>query len=164
MSTVEEFSRNALDLVVLMTFGVFYLYSFARLKKSYLRRLGSAQNESITVLFLGGVVASAVNLVHTADAASDAILFFLEQNNPVRALLYALCFFMAAWVLSFLLFRASFWIVSKLSQEDEREELAKNNQEIAWLHVIILVVLTFVIAPAWVKIAVSFIPYPALPF
>lgn len=102
MSTVEEFSRNALDLVVLMTFGIFYLYSFTRLKKSYLRRLGSTQNESITVLFLGGVVASAVNLVHSADAASDAILFFLEQNDPVRAFLYALCFFMAAWVLSFL--------------------------------------------------------------
>ncbi len=164
MFTVEEFSRNALDLVVLMTFGIFYLYSFARIKKSFLRRLGSAQNESITVVFFGGIVAAAVNLVHIADAASDAILFFLEQNDPVRALLYALCFFMAAWVLSLLLFRASFWMVSKLSYEDELEELAKNNREIAWMHFIILVALTFVIAPAWVKIAISFIPYPVLPF
>lgn len=161
---MNEFLKIALDLVLLMTFGIFYLYSFARLKKSFLSRLGSIQNESITILFYGGIISAAVNLVHTADAASDAILFFLGQNELVSAILYALSFFIAAWVLSFLLFRASFWIVSKLSQEDEREELVKNNREIAWMHVIILVALTFVIAPAWVKIAVSFIPYPVLPF
>jgi hypothetical protein len=161
---MEEFLINILDLVILMSFGVVYLFAFARIKSSFLLRFGSSRNDALNILFLGGLVAAVVNLVHTSSAASDAVLFFLSANEVLKALLYAFCFFVGAWAISLVMFLMSFLIVSKLTNEDEREELIKNNTTLAWLHVIILVSLTFVVAPALVKIAVYFIPYPSMPF
>ena len=43
-------------------------------------------------------------------------------------------------------------------------ELLKNNIELAIIHAVILISLSFVIAPALVKIAAEFIPYPKMPF
>lgn len=65
---------------------------------------------------------------------------------------------------SFILFHLSFLLIGFITPENENDELSKNNLEIAILHVIILISLTFIIAPALVKIAAEFIPYPEMPF
>jgi hypothetical protein len=46
----------------------------------------------------------------------------------------------------------------------EKHELSRNNREIAGLHGVILITLSFVIAPVLISIAAQFIPYPELPF
>jgi hypothetical protein len=50
-----------------------------------------------------------------------------------------------------------------LTAENEDDELMKNNTELAWTHAAIIIILTFVIAPALVNIAADFIPYPKIP-
>jgi hypothetical protein len=42
--------------------------------------------------------------------------------------------------------------------------LRKNNIEIALVHAIIILVLSFVLAPAITRVASHFVPYPTLPF
>ena len=68
------------------------------------------------------------------------------------------------WLFSLGLFHVSFLITGMLTTESEKDELSKNNIEVALLHSIILISLSFIIAPALTKIASSFIPYPELPF
>jgi hypothetical protein len=156
--------NNSIDLVILISLGVLFLFSYGKMKSTLLSKFGKTKNNAITILFLGSIIASAVNLVHISSAASDAVLFFLKKNDIIMAIFYALCFFVLTWLFSLILFKFSFVVVSYLTKEDETDELIKNNIEIALLHAIILITLTFVIAPALVKIAVSFIPYPDMPF
>ena len=56
------------------------------------------------------------------------------------------------------------FIIGNLTPENEVDELVKNNKEIAWLHAVIIIALTFVISPPLSKIATSLIPYPQMPF
>jgi hypothetical protein len=161
---MNDLFKNSADLLILLTLGIVYLFSFAKMKTIFFSKYGTSKNNALTILYLSSLVASAVNLIHISEGASDAILFFLKGNDMPKAILYAVSFFAVSWLFSIVLFQFSFFIVSLLTKEDETDELIKNNTEIAWLHAIILVSLTFVIAPAIVKIAVSFIPYPELPF
>ncbi len=155
---------SVIDLLILVTLGVLYLISFSKFKRFFFSKYGTTKNQALNILFLGSLVASSINLVHISEAASDAVLFFLNANSIFFALLYAFGFFTFTLLFSLVLFKFSFLIVSLLTKEDETDELIKNNTEIAWLHAIILVALTFVIAPALVKISVTFIPYPDMPF
>jgi hypothetical protein len=161
---MNDLFKNSADLLILLTLGIVYLFSFAKMKNFFFSKYGNTKNNALTILYLSSLVASAVNLIQISEAASDAILFFFKYDNILKAILYAVSFFAVSWAFSLVLFQFSFFIVSLLTKEDETDELIKNNTEIAWLHAIILVSLTFVIAPAIVKIAVSFIPYPELPF
>jgi hypothetical protein len=154
----------SIDLVILLTLGVLFLFSYGKMKSILLAKYGTSKNSAISILFMGSLIASSVNLIHISDAASDAVLFFLNEDKLFKAIIYATVFFAATWLFSLVLFKFSFFVVSSFTKEDETDELIKNNTEIAWLHAIILIVLTFVIAPALVKIAVSFIPYPDMPF
>jgi hypothetical protein len=156
--------NNGLDLIILLFFGVLFLFIYAKLKEKLLEKYNGAKNNAISIIFISSLVATSINFIHISEAASDAILFFLEKDKLFNAVLYAGIFFTTTLIFSIAIFKFSFFIVSILTKEDETDELIKNNTEIAWLHAVILVALTFIIAPALVKIAVSFIPYPDMPF
>ena len=68
------------------------------------------------------------------------------------------------WIFSLVFFRLSFIVVGLLTPENEEDELMKNNIEIAAIHAIILIALSFVISPALIQIASEFIPYPKTPY
>ena len=161
---MNEMRIEILDLLILALLGILYLYTYARMKQFYMAKLSSHSNDAVRVIFLGGIAAAGVNLYHISDAASDAVMFFLKANDIIFALIYAFSFFLGIWAFSLLFFRFSFVFIAFLTRENEVEEIQKNNTEIAWLHIIILIALSFVIAPALVKIAVNFIPYPKMPF
>ena len=73
-------------------------------------------------------------------------------------------FFAGMWIFSYVLFRVTFFITGFLTPESELNELRKNNIEIALVHAIIILVLSFVLAPAITRVAYHFVPYPTLPF
>ena len=161
---MNTLTNHLIDLCILAIFGILYMFFFAKLKHLFFLRFGEIKNQSVMILYLGSLTAAAINLFHIAPAVSDAVLFFLSQNSFLWALVYASSFFVGIWIFSAFLFRLSFLVISQLTKDNETTELIKNNTELAWLHVIILNAITFVIAPALVQIAVSFIPYPKLPF
>jgi uncharacterized membrane protein YjfL (UPF0719 family) len=68
------------------------------------------------------------------------------------------------WIFSLVFFRFSFLITALLTKEKEEDELIKNNIELALIHAVILIALSYVIAPSLIQIASKFIPYPKLPF
>jgi hypothetical protein len=150
---MNTLTNHLIDLSILAIFGILYMFFFAKLKNLFFLKFGEIKNQSVMILYLGSLTAAAINL-----------LFFLSQNSFLWALVYASSFFVGIWIFSAFLFRLSFIVISQLTKDDETTELIKNNTELAWLHVIILNAITFVIAPALVQIAVSFIPYPKLPF
>ena len=156
--------HNLLNLISLLVLGIIYIFTFAKIQNAFFSKISRPKNQATIIVYIASIAAACVNLIHISDAASDAMLFFLEQNSIMKGLLYSISFFASVWVFSFLFFRASFFIVGSLTPENEVDELIKNNKEIAWLHSLIIIALSFVIAPALSKIATSFIPYPALPF
>ena len=156
--------NNIINLSSLLMLGVAYVYGFYWVLKSYSSFYFKTKTNAILIVYFASLLASCVNLVHISDAASDAFLYFSSKDQLLKGIFYSALFFLGAWIFSIVFVRLSFLIVSSITPEDETDELIKNNTEIAWLHAIILVSLTFVIAPAIVKIAVSFIPYPELPF
>jgi hypothetical protein len=109
-------------------------------------------------------LAAGLVLFDISKTMTDAYNFFYEQNSLGSAFLYLGLYFVGAWGFSIGLFHASFFLVSKLTKEDEKAALAANNVEIALVHSAVLLMLSLMIAPALSSFAGSFIPYPELPF
>jgi hypothetical protein len=154
-----------ISLFLLLILGLVYLFFFAKVQHRYFQHLSQPKkNNAVLIVFIASLISASINLIHIADLAADAVRFFLKSDNYINALLFALAFFTGMWAFSNLLFRLSFLIVGLLTNEREDDELLKNNIELALIHAVILISLSFVIAPALVKIAAEFIPYPQIPF
>lgn len=157
-------THNFINLFQLSILGIIYIFTFSKVQNSFFMKISQPKTQAILIVYLASIATASINLIHISDAASDVVLFFLQQNALIKGILYSFIFFTSAWFFSFLFFRGSFFIIGNLTPENEIEELKKNNTEIAYLHAIIIIALSFVIAPALNKIATSFIPYPKLPF
>ena len=154
-----------LDLLILLTIGIIYLFFFAKVQHRFFQHLSQPKkNNAVLIVFVASLISASINLVHIAELAADAIRFFLKGSNYGSAILFAVSFFAGMWIFSILLFRLSYLVVGFFTPEKENDELLKNNIELAIIHAVILISLSFVIAPALVKIAAEFIPYPKLPF
>ena len=152
-------------LLMLLVYGIFYLFACYRVQQLYFRKYNlSDANTAVLTLFLATLVSASVNLVHISDIAADALRFFIGNGTTVKGLFYCLGFFVGMWVFSLILFQLSFVLVGVMTRENETDELLKNNIGLAAVHAIILVSLSFIIAPALVKLASGFIPYPEMPF
>jgi hypothetical protein len=157
-------THNIINLLSLLILGIVYIFTFSKIQNSFFSKITHPKNQATLIVFISSITSAVINLIHISDAASDAMLFFLDNNQLLKGMIFSISFFAGAWVFSWGFFRLSFFIIGNLTPENEMDELIKNNKEIAWLHAIIIIGLTFVIAPALVKIATAFIPYPKLPF
>jgi hypothetical protein len=152
-------------LFFLMVLGINYLYFFAKIQSRFFQRLSQPKkNHAVLIVFISSLISASINLIHIADLTADAARFFLKYGNFLNSILFAVAFVVGMWLFSLILFRVSFLIVGLLTNEKEEDELIKNNIELALIHAVILISLSFVIAPALVKIAAEFIPYPKMPF
>jgi hypothetical protein len=156
--------NNVINLLCLLILGIIYIFTFSKVQDLFFSKITKPKNQASIILFIASIASACVNLFHISAAASDALLFFLEHDNILKGILFATGFFAGAWIFSLLFFRLSFFIIGNLTPENEVDELVKNNKEIAWLHAVIIIALTFVISPPLSKIATSLIPYPQMPF
>lgn len=153
------------NLIILFVFGIAYLTFFSKVQERYFKKFGYPNRPlAVSIVLLGSILAAAINMIHIAELAASANRFFLEQSQHLKMLFFDICFFTGMWLFSFALFHLSFLLIGFITPEDETSELTKNNLEIALLHVLILVSISFIISPALVKLASGFIPYPELPF
>jgi uncharacterized membrane protein YjfL (UPF0719 family) len=153
-----------MDLGTLTILSIFYLFTFARVQSNFFDKYLEEKNAAILIVFGSSLLAAGINLNHISDTSSDAMRFLISQNEWAKAIGFALLFFAGMWVFSYVLFRIIFFITGFLTPESEINELRKNNIEIALVHAIIILVLSFVLAPAITRIASHFVPYPTLPF
>jgi uncharacterized membrane protein YjfL (UPF0719 family) len=153
-----------MDLGTLTILSIFYLFTFARVQSNFFDKYLEEKNAAILIVFGSSLLAAGINLNHISDTSSDAMRFLISQNEWAKAIGFALLFFAGMWVFSYVLFRITFFITGFLTPESEINELRKNNIEIALVHAIIILVLSFVLAPAITRIASHFVPYPTLPF
>ena len=153
-----------MDLGTLTILSIFYLFTFARVQSNFFDKYLEEKNAAILIVFGSSLLAAGINLNHISDTSSDAMRFLISQNEWAKALGFALLFFAGMWIFSYVLFRITFFITGFLTLESELNELRKNNIEIALVHAIIILVLSFVLAPAITRVASHFVPYPTLPF
>ncbi|MDP4815688.1 MAG: hypothetical protein NWR79_14560 [Saprospiraceae bacterium] len=153
-----------MDLGTLTILSIFYLFTFARVQSNFFDKYLEEKNAAILIVFGSSLIAAGINLNHISDTSSDAMRFLISQNEWAKALGFALLFFAGMWIFSYVLFRITFFITGFLTPESELNELRKNNIEIALVHAIIILVLSFVLAPAITRVASHFVPYPTLPF
>ena len=153
-----------MDLGTLTILSIFYLFTFARVQSNFFDKYLEEKNAAILIVFGSSLLAAGINLNHISDTSSDAMRFLISQNEWPKAIGFALLFFAGMWIFSYLLFRITFFITGFLTPESELNELRKNNIEIALVHAIIILVLSFVLAPAITRVASHFVPYPTLPF
>jgi uncharacterized membrane protein YjfL (UPF0719 family) len=153
-----------MDLGTLTILSIFYLFTFARVQSNFFDKYLEEKNAAILIVFGSSLLAAGINLNHISDTSSDAMRFLISQNEWAKAIGFALLFFAGMWIFSYVLFRITFFITGFLTPESELNELRKNNIEIALVHAIIILVLSFVLAPAITRLASHFVPYPTLPF
>ena len=153
-----------MDLGTLTILSIFYLFTFARVQSNFFDKYLEEKNAAILIVFGSSLLAAGINLNHISDTSSDAMRFLISQNEWAKAIGFALLFFAGMWIFSSVLFRITFFITGFLTPESELNELRKNNIEIALVHAIIILVLSFVLAPAITRVASHFVPYPTLPF
>lgn len=156
---------NLINLLLLLCLGILYVFAFAKIQKRYFTQFGQTNRPmAVTILMAASLVSASVNLVHIADLSADANRYLLSVGSYSKSILFSVCYFSGMWLFSLGLFHLSFLITGWLTTENEKDELMKNNLELALLHSIILISLSFIIAPPVIKIASSFVPYPELPF
>ena len=153
-----------MDLGTLTILSIFYLFTFARVQSNFFDKYLEEKNAAILIVFGSSLLAAGINLNHISDTSSDAMRFLISQKEWAKAIGFALLFFAGMWIFSYVLFRITFFITGFLTPESELNELRKNNIEIALVHAIIILVLSFVLAPAITRVASHFVPYPTLPF
>jgi len=153
-----------MDLGTLTILSIFYLFTFARVQSNFFDKYLEEKNAAILIVFGSSLLAAGINLNHISDTSSDAMRFLISQNEWTKAIGFSLLFFAGMWIFSYVLFRITFFITGFLTPESELNELRKNNIEIALVHAIIILVLSFVLAPAITRLASHFVPYPTLPF
>jgi uncharacterized membrane protein YjfL (UPF0719 family) len=153
-----------MDLGTLTILSIFYLFTFARVQSNFFDKYLEEKNAAILIVFGSSLLAAGINLNHISDTSSDAMRFLISQNEWAKAIGFALLFFAGMWIFSYVLFRITFFITGFLTPESELNELRKNNIDIALVHAIIILVLSFVLAPAITRVASHFVPYPTLPF
>ena len=153
-----------MDLGTLTILSIFYLFTFARVQSNFFDKYLEEKNAAILIVFGSSLLAAGINLNHISDTSSDAMRFLISQKEWTKAIGFALLFFAGMWIFSYVLFRITFFITGFLTPESELNELRKNNIEIALVHAIIILVLSFVLAPAITRLASHFVPYPTLPF
>jgi hypothetical protein len=154
-----------INLFALLTLGLAYLFLFAKIQHRFFLPLSQPRkNNAVLIVFVASLISASINLVHIAELAADAMRFFLNSNNYGFCALFSIGFFAGMWVFSLILFRLSYLVVGYLTPEKENDELLKNNIEIALMHAVILISLSFIIGPALVNIASEFIPYPEMPY
>jgi uncharacterized membrane protein YjfL (UPF0719 family) len=153
-----------MDLGTLTILSIFYLFTFARVQSNFFDKYLEEKNAAILIVFGSSLLAAGINLNHISETSSDAMRFLISQNEWTKAIGFALLFFVGMWIFSYVLFRITFFITGFLTPESELNELRKNNIEIALVHAIIILVLSFVLAPAITRLASHFVPYPTLPF
>jgi len=155
---------NFINLLQLIFFGILYIFTFSKVQNVFYNKISKPKNNATLIVYLSSIAVASINLIHISDAASDVVLYFLKQESLIKGILFSTTFFSSSWIFSFLFIRGSFYIIGQLTPENEIDELKKDNKEIALIHALIIVGLSFVIAPTLSKIATSFIPYPELPF
>ena len=152
------------DLGILTLLSILYLFSFARVQSIFFAKYLEEKNAAILIVFSASLLAAGINLTHISETSSDAMRFLLSKDDGARAIGFSLLFFAGMWIFSYLLFRIAFLITGMLTPQAEMDELRDDNIEIALIHAIIILVLSFVLAPAMARIASHFVPYPTLPF
>jgi hypothetical protein len=153
-----------INLSMVVILGILYMFFYARIADNFFNSFAKPKTNAVLILFVSTLLSAGINLYHISDIASTAFNFYYGSGQIINAFIYYIIFFAAMWIFSFVFFRISFELVSRLSKENEKVELAKNNIEVALVHSVILIVLSFVIAPALVSFASKFISFPPTPF
>lgn len=157
-------NTGLMNLLMLMILGIGYMFGFTKLQQRFFAKFSSpTKNQAVLIVFVSSLIMAGINLCHVADLTNQAVTFFIANNQLANAITYAIGYFAGMWIFSLFLFRMSYVLVGMLTSENEDVELTKNNLELAWTHAIIIIVLAFLIAPALINIAASFIPYPKFP-
>jgi hypothetical protein len=157
-------STSVINLVIIVLLGIAYMFTYSLVISKFLNKISTPKNTAILMIYFSALLSAGVNLYHISEISTNAFTFFFDKKDFVNAVLYSIGFFVGMWVFSFAFFWISFKLVGVFTSQSEKHELSMNNREIAGLHGIILLTLSFVIAPALISIASQFIPYPELPF
>jgi hypothetical protein len=158
-------NKEIINLILLLTLGILYLFLFAKVQHLFFKKYSQInKNQAILIIFIASLISASINLIHISELAANANLFFLQTDDYLNTLIYSLSYYLGMWIFSLVFFRFSFLITALLTKEKEEDELIKNNIELALIHAVILIALSYVIAPSLIQIASKFIPYPKLPF
>ncbi len=149
---------------LLVILAIVYLALFTKVQTLFFNTKIVTKNNATTILFIASLLAAGIVLFDISKAITDAFNFFVKGKKYGEGILSISLYFIGAWVFSWSIFRLSFFIVSSFTKEDEIQELKKNNVELSLIHSFILLILSFVVAPALSDLALSFIPYPKMPF
>lgn len=152
------------NIAILLILAIIYLVSYAKVISKYLNSFFGVTNNATTTLFISSLAASGILLLSVSKVISDSYFYFYSNNSIGKAIGYSIGFCFGTWVFAVLFFFLSFQITSLLTKENEKESIRKNNVELALVHASMLVILSLTISSALVSWAISFIPYPKLPF
>jgi hypothetical protein len=154
------------NLLLLLACAIAYLFAYGKMLDAEFKKNFGSHDYSFAVKILktASLAASSITLVETTIIASNANRFFLNAGDWTATIIFNLSIFSGICLLSYVIYRISYFIVSKLTRENELDALRKDDIGLALYHAVILITISFVLSPPLMKIASSFIPYPRLPF
>ena len=155
---------QVLTLIAILILSTIYLFFFSRVQVRFFNSFNTNRNTAINILYAGSLIGASVNMVVVADVSVDSIRYFLYNDDFLKAFYFSVFFYIGMWLFSLIVFHATFFLVSILTKENEKVELNKNNLEIAITHTIIIIGISFVIAPLLSSLASGLIPHPEIPF
>lgn len=140
------------------------VYLFAMYKMILMIVKPQLKNTAATLLRLGFLASSGVNLYAICQSIIDSLDHYISKSQFVDALVFSLSASLGIFVISLILIRGSFYLVGLFTKDDEMDEINNNNIELVLLHITITITISALIAPVLANLAESFISYPSVPF
>lgn len=153
-------------LIILLIFSIAYLVAYGKLlDMEFIKNFnGRDYSMAANIIKTASLASSAILLVHISQIAANANRFYLKSGIYGKALLFTFSLYVGTCIVSYLVYRVSYLIVSTLTTENEMESLRKNDIALSLYHTVILITISFILSPLLSRIASSYIPYPPLPF
>ena len=73
-------TNNIINLLSLLILGIVYIFTFSKVQNSFFSKITQPKNQATIIVFIATIVTACINLIHISDAASDAMLFFLNNK------------------------------------------------------------------------------------
>jgi len=151
-----------LQIAVLSIISMGYLFFMYKL--IFIMINPSIKNSASTILRVGFLASSAVNLYAICQSIIDCLNYYVSKSEYLEAIAFSLGTTISIFIISAILIRSSFYIVGIFTKEDEMQEINNNNIELTLMHSTIVITISALIAPVLANLAESFISYPTVPF
>jgi hypothetical protein len=152
-----------MNLIVVLVISIIYMMAAIKVLLPFFQGVSNPMTNATILLFAGVLFGFGLTLHHFSDVASSALHYYSSKQQMMTGVGYWILFASMAFAFSFLVFHLSFQLIGFVTKENEKAELARNNFQLAGIHMVVFIILCIVVTKPLSDLANTLVNYPKFP-